>query len=80
MTLSTIIEEAKKLSPQEQGKLVDMLLDLIDPHDPMSDLQLTPAQRADLAMRAEEIRAGRAEFIDGDEVIARLRNRDDASL
>ena len=80
MTVSTIIEEAKKLTPKEQATVVDALLDSMLPHDPRSDLELTPGQRADLDMRIEEAQSGKAEFIDGDEVMRRLRTRDDASI
>lgn len=73
MTLSTIIEEAKKLTPEEQDKLVAAMLR--QSRDSSTELELTAAQAADLDMRIEEYRAGNAEMIDGEEFLKQLRKK-----
>jgi hypothetical protein len=71
MTLKAILEEAGKLSTDEKAELIDELLLMLNP-DPLA---LTPAQGKDLEMRTEELRAGRAELIDGEEALEQLRRR-----
>ncbi|HZN65058.1 MAG TPA: addiction module protein [Tepidisphaeraceae bacterium] len=73
MTLDTLIQEARKLSPAEQAELLDALILLVGPDS--SDVALTPAQQGDLDRRVEEYRAGKAKMLDGDEAFARLRKR-----
>lgn len=75
MTVQNIVDQVKRLSPVEQIELYDMLSDLIGPPEP-DDLALTPAQAADLDMRIEEIRSGKAKLYPGDEVFERLRKRE----
>jgi putative addiction module component (TIGR02574 family) len=73
MTLSNLVEEAKKLSREEQAELLDELICLVGVNE--KDVALTPAQKEDLDRRVEEFRSGRAKLIPGDEAIAHLRNR-----
>ena len=73
MTVANLIEEAKKLSPPERAELLDALVIMGSPLD--DDLYLTPAQRTDLDRRIDELEAGNAKLIPGDEAMARLRAR-----
>ena len=70
MTVSNIIEAAKKLSREEQAELLDELILLVGP-----DVALTPAQEADLDRRIDEYQSGNAKMIPGDEAMERLRKR-----
>lgn len=72
MTLKNIIDEAKRLSLEEQVELWGVLGDMIGPPP---DVSLTPEQADDLDMRIDEYRAGKAEMIPGEEAMARLRAR-----
>ena len=72
MTLQEIINEAKRLPMEEQVELWGVLGDMIAPPP---ELFLTPAQVKDLDMRIDELRAGKAKLIPGDEAMARLRAR-----
>jgi putative addiction module component (TIGR02574 family) len=73
MTLREIIEEAKKLSRDEQVDLIDELYCMINV-DPDS-VSLTPAQAADLERRLNELEAGEAKMIPGDLAMEALRKR-----
>lgn len=75
MTIQSLVDEVKQLSPAEQLELYDVLGDLLGP-PATDDVSLTPAQAADLDMRIEEIRSGKATLCPGDEVFERLRKRD----
>ena len=70
MTLKAMIEEAKKLSREERGELIDELICLD------ADAPLTPAQQQDLDRRIDELEAGKAKLIPGDEALAMIRKRD----
>ena len=70
MTLQHIVDEAKRLSLEDQIELWGILGDMIGPPP---DVPLTPAQERDLDARIEEYRAGKAEMRPGEEVMARLR-------
>jgi putative addiction module component (TIGR02574 family) len=74
MTVRALLDEARKLSPDEQGQLLDELMLLIDP-TPFG-VELTPAQARDLERRSEELRQGKAKLIPGDEAFAKLRRRE----
>jgi len=73
MTLSTLIDEARKLSHQEQGQLLDELILMLGPE--AVDVALTEAQEQDLDRRIDEYRSGRATTIPGDQAFDRLRKR-----
>jgi putative addiction module component (TIGR02574 family) len=75
MTLKSIIDEAKKLTVDEQLQLRDEI-DRIVEGTTENDVVLTPAQEADLDRRIDEYEAGKAKMIPGDEAIARVRRRD----
>jgi putative addiction module component (TIGR02574 family) len=72
LTLQNIIDEAKRLPLAEQVELWGVLGDMIGPPP---DVPLTLAQAADLDMRIDEYRAGKAEMRPGEEAMARLRAR-----
>lgn len=69
MTLQNIVDEVKRLSPEDRLKLYGVLGDLVAPPD---DLGLTPEQEADLDQRLAEIHSGKAKLYPGDEVFERL--------
>ena len=71
MTLRSIIEEASKLSLAEREELIDQLICMSD----KEGVALTPAQAEDLDRRIEEYRSGKAEMIDGEEAMQKLRER-----
>jgi putative addiction module component (TIGR02574 family) len=73
MTVKSIVEEAKKLSPAEQAELLDEMICLVGDYE--ADVSLTPAQREDLLRRAEEWRSGNAETVEGDRAFEQLRKR-----
>jgi len=73
MTLSTLIDEARKLSHQEQGQLLDELILMLGPE--AVDVALTEAQEQDMDRRIDEYRSGRATTIPGDQAFDRLRKR-----
>jgi putative addiction module component (TIGR02574 family) len=73
MTLRDIIQEAKKLSRDEQVDLIDELYCMINV-DP-EGMALTPAQAQDLNRRIEEYEGGKTKMIPGDEAMERLRKR-----
>jgi putative addiction module component (TIGR02574 family) len=75
MTLKSIIDEARKLTVDEQLQLRDEI-DRIVEGTAENDVALTPAQEADLDRRIDEYEAGKAKMIPGDEAIARVRRRD----
>jgi putative addiction module component (TIGR02574 family) len=75
MTLKSIIDEARKLTVDEQLQLRDEI-DRIVEGTTENDVVLTPAQEADLDRRIDEYEAGKAKMIPGDEAIARVRRRD----
>jgi putative addiction module component (TIGR02574 family) len=74
MTLDALIEEVRQLSSADQAELLDELVRMVQPE--VTQVELTPAQKADLDRRVAEFRSGKAVMHDGDEVFARLRKRD----
>ena len=74
MTLQALIDQARKLTLDEQLQLRDEI-DRIVEGASETDTSLTPAQREDLRRRAEEWRSGRAETVPGDEAFEHLRKR-----
>jgi putative addiction module component (TIGR02574 family) len=73
MTVKAIIDEAGKLSREEQVELLEELMCIVGVDE--SEVRLTAAQQADLDRRIDEFRTGNAKMIPGDEVVARLRKR-----
>jgi putative addiction module component (TIGR02574 family) len=74
MTVQALLEEARKLSPEEQVQLLDELSCIVEPENE-ADVYLTPAQRQDLRARIEELDSGKAKLLPGDEVVQQLRRR-----
>jgi hypothetical protein len=75
MTLRSIINEAKKLTTEEQLRLRDEI-DRIVEGTSDSDVALTRAQATDLKRRTQELRSGKVKLIAGDEALKKLRRRD----
>jgi putative addiction module component (TIGR02574 family) len=73
MTVSCLIAEAKKLSPRERAELLDELICLVGPE--AAYLSLTPAQQTDLERRIDELEAGKAKLIPGENAFAQLGKR-----
>ena len=73
MTVANLIDAARKLAPTERAELLDALM--LMEEAPGDDLALTPAQRADLDRRIDDLESGRARLIPGDEAFAQLRER-----
>ena len=69
-TFDQIAAGAMELTPEERGRLVDLLLEK-DAHED-DDVPLSPEWRAEIERRIKEIDDG-AETIDGDEFLAELR-------
>jgi putative addiction module component (TIGR02574 family) len=73
MTLQEIIDAARKLPRGEQLDLLDELYCMMNV-DP-DGVALTPAQAEDLRRRLDELEAGEAKLIPGDEAMEMLRKR-----
>ena len=73
MTLNALIEEAKKLSLDEQVDLLDHLYCMINVQ--RNEAGLTAEQEADLDRRIDELESGKAKLIPGDEAMEMLRKR-----
>jgi putative addiction module component (TIGR02574 family) len=72
MTKNAILEAALKLPPKQRGKLASQLFESLDgPADPDA-----PALwAAEIKRRVAEVRAGKAKFVDGDKLLARLKRK-----
>ncbi len=64
-----LIEEARKLSPDEQSELIAALVDDGE-QDRAPETEISPAE---LQRRAEEVRSGRSHTIDADLAIRAIR-------
>ena len=73
MTVANLIDAARRLSPPERAELLDALITMDESAG--EDPGLTAAQRADLDRRIDDLEAGRARLIPGDEAFAQLRER-----
>jgi putative addiction module component (TIGR02574 family) len=73
MTIQNMIDELRKLSPEERAELMDELV-RID----ATENRLSPAQATDLSRRIDDYQAGRTKFTAGEVVVERVRNRRDA--
>jgi putative addiction module component (TIGR02574 family) len=69
-----VVEQALDLTEDERGELAALLLRSLEPHDgeEITTLEWEAAWSAELARRLQEIRDGRVELVDGDEVLAEL--------
>jgi putative addiction module component (TIGR02574 family) len=74
MTVQNLVEEAKKLSHEEQAELLDELIRLVGPEE--EDVALTPAQAEDLDRRIAEVESGTAKIIPGEVAFEQLRRRE----
>lgn len=70
--VSEVLEKALSLSIQERGLLIDRLIKSLD-DEPEEGVE--EAWAAEIKSRVDDIRAGRAEMISGEEVRLRLANR-----
>ncbi len=71
--VSEVLEKALSLSIQERGLLIDRLIKSLD--DEPAEEGVEEAWAAEIKSRVDDIRAGRAEMISGEEVRLRLANR-----
>jgi hypothetical protein len=69
-----IVEQALDLTDDERGELAALLLRSLEPHDgeELTALEWEATWSSELARRLQEIREGRVELVDGDEVLAEL--------
>jgi putative addiction module component (TIGR02574 family) len=69
-----VVEQALDLTDDERGELAALLLRSLDPRDggELTTLEWEAAWSAELDRRLQEIREGRVELVDGDEVLAEL--------
>ncbi len=70
LTLDQIVEEAQLWSDDVVSELVDRLM--LARHG-VNETALSPAWRATVSRRAEEIRSGQVQLIPGAEVSAKIR-------
>ncbi len=70
LTVEELESELRRQPPEVQGYLAEVLLDLLDDHDPEED-----ASEAEVHRRAMEMERGEVEGVDSDVVIAALRAR-----
>ncbi len=73
--LDALFEQALLLPDDERGELAAKLLRTLDPNveDELTRNEWEAAWSDEIDRRVREIRAGRVELIDGDEVLAELR-------
>ena len=71
--LEVLAAEALRLPPEERSELLDRLLASLDGRGIDPDWEFAWAQEVD--RREADIAAGRAQWISGEEAIARLRAR-----
>ena len=69
LPIEVLEAEVLSLSPQERSRLLDRLIASLDP-DPVWE----QAWAAEVDRREAAIEAGRARWLPGDEVVARLRS------
>ena len=71
----TLLDQALQLAEEERGELAARLLRSLEPED--GDAPTTQeweaAWSAELDRRVREVREGRVQLVDGDEVMAELR-------
>lgn len=70
LTVEQIKAEAMKLPPEERADLADWLWVSATPRE-----EVKAAWDAEIARRIDEIDAGNVEFIPGEEVLARIREK-----
>lgn len=74
VVFANVNEQALQLTPDEKRALIESLVISLD-CDPEADPQaVARAWDEEIARRVEEMDNGDVEMIDGDEVLARLRN------
>jgi hypothetical protein len=73
-SFKTIAKQALDLTDDERGELAALLLRSLEPDeaDGLAASVWEAAWSAELDQRVEEIRSGRVELVDGDEVLAEL--------
>jgi putative addiction module component (TIGR02574 family) len=73
-TVTSILDEALRLSPTERGELAARLLDSLDPE---ADADVEEAWAKEIATRLEDYRAGRVKPIPGPESLRQIFSTDD---
>lgn len=68
VTLKAVAADALKLPPEERAELIETLIASVEP-----PLPLHPDWEAEIARRLDDLDAGRAELIPGEQVFAELR-------
>ncbi len=72
MTIETITEQALNLAPTSRAYLAEILLESLDYEE---DFQVSEAWRQEIQKRCQEIDANPTSLIDGDNLIAELKQR-----
>lgn len=74
-TFKTVAAQALKLPDEERGELAALLMESLDPEEEqLSSEEWDVAWSAEIDRRLREIREGSAELVDGEDVLAELRD------
>jgi len=75
-TFKAVVAQALELPDEERGELAALLLRSLEPDDgeDLSHAEWEDAWSAELDERLRQIREGTADLVDGDEVLAELRD------
>lgn len=73
--VDTIVEEARKLSPEEQRELLSRLLELEEGEPEGTPEEIEAAWLEEVHRRIEKAEKGETTFIDLDDVLARAQER-----
>jgi putative addiction module component (TIGR02574 family) len=68
--VSDLVQRGRDLAPEDRERLVDQLLESLN--EP-SNAELDAAWESEIERRVADLRAGRVETIDGEEVFAKAR-------
>ena len=71
LSLDEIEAAAARLSADERGELVQFLIDLDHPADP----EVEAAWDREINRRLEEVRSGKVQLLDGEEVMREMREK-----
>jgi len=71
LSLDEIEAAAARLSADEREELIQRLIELENPADP----EVEAAWDDEIARRLEEVRSGKVQCLDGDEVMREMRER-----
>lgn len=74
-TFKTVAAQALELPDEERGELAALLMESLDPDEQnLSSDDWNVAWSAEIERRITEIREGRAELVDGEDVLSELRD------